>query len=405
MSPALTSAIENRPLIEQILKQLGDTVSNIPASPEQCGLLSGLSGNLLFLYKLSAFDASLVDQDVFDEKLDFLQQYLAAHIDHNNLSNGLSGQGWLLEFLNQSQGEDYDLEMCEEIDQLLQESLSETPWTGEIEMVLGLGGVAVYAARRLLKSPSSELFETLVSHFEQAAIQTSEHTLAWSQPATSVYRFNKDNKEVPEFNLGLAHGVPGIIAALLPALKIPALYQRTKSLLVQSCDWLMAQELDKDDFISCFASSCNEQHNSRLGWCYGDLTIALTLARVGRALELPSYLDKAKAISLHAAGRDRHNGMVNDAGLCHGSAGIALIFQLLYQELNEPLLQDTANSWLDITLDGYREKGLEGFYMYSGLSQEHEEDMGLLMGYTGIGLCLLSALTGDTDWVDSLLMA
>ena len=272
-------------------------------------------------------------------------------------------------------------------------------------MVLGLGGVAVYAARRLLKSSSTAFFDSLVSHFEQAAVQISDHTLSWSQPANSVYRFNKDEPESHEFNLGLAHGVPGIIAALLPALKIPALHQRTKSLLVQSCDWLMAQELDEKEFTSCFASSCNEQHNSRLGWCYGDLTIALTLARVGRALELPSYMEKAKAISLHAARRDQHNGMVNDAGLCHGSAGIALIFQLLHQEIDEPLLVETANKWLDFTLDYYREKGLKGLYMFSGLNKTHEEDTGFLMGYSGIGLCLLSALTGNTDWVDSLLMA
>ncbi|WDE13964.1 lanthionine synthetase C family protein [Thalassomonas haliotis] len=405
MSPALPSAIENRPLIEQILKQLGDTISNLPTKPGYCGLLSGLSGNLLFLYKLSVFNTKLVNEEVFDEKLEFLQQQLAAHIHYNDLSSGLSGQGWLLEYLNQAQGDNYDPEMCEEIDSILQESLSDTPWPGEIEMVLGLGGIAVYAARRLLKSPSGVLFETLVSHFEQAAIQITEHTLTWSQPANSVYRFNKDDKAIPEFNLGLAHGVPGIIAALLPALKIPALQQRTQSLLMQSCDWLMAQELDKHDFGSCFASSCNEQHISRLGWCYGDLTIALTLARVGRALELPSYLEKAKEISLHAAGRDRHKGMVNDAGLCHGSAGIALIFQLLHQQLNEPELLQTANKWLNVTLDDYREKGLKGFYMYSGVTKEHEQDTGFLMGYTGIGLCLLSALTGDTDWVDSLLMA
>ncbi|WDE01272.1 lanthionine synthetase C family protein [Thalassomonas actiniarum] len=405
MSPALSSAIENRPLIEQILKQLGDTVATLPSNPGFCGLLSGLSGNLLFLYKLSVFDARLVNEEVFDDKLEFLQQQLAAHIHYNDLSSGLSGQGWLLEYLNQAQGDDYDPEMCEEIDSLLQESLSQTPWPGEIEMVLGLGGVAVYAARRLLKSPSADLFETLVSHFEQAAVQVTEHTLTWSQPADSVYRFNKEEKETPEFNLGLAHGVPGIIAALLPALKIPALHQRSKSLLLQSCDWLMAQELDKHKLGSCFGSSCNEQHISRLGWCYGDLTIALTLARVGQALELPSYLEKAKEISLHAAGRDQDNGMVNDAGLCHGSAGIALVFQLLHQHLGEEKLLHTANKWLDITLDDYREKGLKGFYMFSGVTKEHEEDTGLLMGYTGIGLCLLSALTGDTDWVDSLLMA
>ena len=405
MSPALTSAIKNKPLIEEILKQLGNSVANLPVKPGYCGLLSGLAGHLLFLYKLGLFNSNAIDQTIFDEKLEFIQQQLAATIEKIDLSNGLSGQAWLLEFLNQSQGEDYDPQMCEEIDTILQDNLAITPWPGEIEMVLGLGSVAVYGARRLLKSTPANLFDTLIEHFEQSAIQTGEHTLSWSQPSTSVYRFNKENKETPEFNLGLAHGVPGIIAAILPALKIPHLQQRAKSLLIQSCDWLMAQELDEKQHLSCFASSCDHKQSSRLGWCYGDLTIALTLARVGNALELPSYLEKAKTLSFHAASRDQKNGMISDAGLCHGSAGVALIFQLLAQQLSEPALLETADKWLDFTLNQYREKGLAGFYMFSGLSHEYEEDHGFLMGYSGIGLCLLSALTGDCDWVDVLLMA
>jgi len=416
MSQTLESAIENRELINQILKQFAKIISNLANKTESCGLLSGLTGDLLFLYQFSQYEASLakgfspaeaslVDEAIFNNKLEFLQQQLATSVSRPDLSSGLSGQGWFLEYLNQGQGSDYDPELCEEIDSILHNTLSTDTWSGEIEMVLGLSGIAIYAGRRQLQSGSAELFDKLIGHFESIAIQTGDNTLAWPQPDNSVYRFNKDDLERPEFNLGLAHGVPGIIAAILPALKIPALYERTKSLLVQSCDWLLDQELDDPQSISCFASSCNDNHGSRLGWCYGDLTIALTLARVGRALEHPSYIDKAKQISLHAARRDNKQGMIRDAGLCHGSAGLALIFQLLNREINETELLQAANKWLLYTLDLYREKSLKGLYMYSGLSKEYEEDTGLLMGFGGIGLCLLAALEGDTDWVDCLLMA
>ena len=280
-------------------------------------------------------------------------------------------------------------------------------------MVLGLGGFAVYASRRQLKSAPSAIYERLINHFEQTAMQITEHTLSWSQPADSTYRFNKDAPQTPEFNLGLAHGVPGIIAAILPAVQIPALHQRAKSLLIQSCDWLLQQELQQklpaDQQNSYFSSSCNNHKGSRLGWCYGDLTIALTLARVGKALDHPAYIDKAKQISLHSAQRDSENGYIQDAGLCHGSAGVALIFQLLNQQFNQqfnlPELSDAADQWLSYTLDLYREKGLSGFYMFSGLTQEYEECTGFLMGYSGIGLCLLAALGETPDWADCLLMA
>ncbi len=419
----LESAVDNQILVKKILLQLGKTVIAEETQVNHCGLLSGLAGQLLFQFKLSDFDTALVNEVVFSDKLDFLQQQLANYAQQPDLNNGLSGQAWFLEFINQAQGQDYDADFCEEVDDILADILAVDLWQGEIEMVLGLSGIAMYAGRRSRKSSSTVLFERIINHFENLSIKTTANTLSWSQPSNSVYRFNKEKPEELEFNLGLAHGVPSIIAALLPALNIPSLYKRTKSLLVQSCDWLIEQQLiqsTNEQYSSCFDSYCTGnftgksvtidkddevKSGSRLGWCYGDLTIALTLARVGNALELPSYLEKAKEVGLLAAKRDSINGSVYDAGICHGSAGLALIFQLLHQQLKEPELLQAANKWLIHTLELYREKGIAGLYMYSGLTEEYQEDVGLLMGLSGIGLCLLSALGQEADWADSLLMA
>ncbi|MEW6991960.1 lanthionine synthetase LanC family protein [Colwelliaceae bacterium 6441] len=405
MSSSLKSAIENQAFINQIVKQIGASLSNVTNTTHTCGLLGGLSGDLLFLVKLSQYQPALVNENIFNNKLEYLQQQLDSQVHRPDLNTGLSGQGWFFEYINQAQGRDYDAELCEGIDEILLEALAIENWKGEIETVLGLSGIAIYAGRRQLKSAPVALFEKIVTHFEYTATQISANTQSWSQPSGSVYRFNKDHLEIPEFNLGLAHGVPGIIAAILPALKIPVLFKRTKRLLVQSCDWLLQQELAQPQNISCFSSSCNDKKGSRLGWCYGDVTIALTLARVGKALELPSYIDKARQISLHAANRDSAQGMINDAGICHGSAGLSLIFQLLNQQLNEPKLEQAANNWLLYTLALYRDKGLPGFYMYSPLTKEYQEDTSFLMGYGGIGLCLLSALGETPDWADCLLLA
>ncbi|WP_042142743.1 MULTISPECIES: lanthionine synthetase LanC family protein [unclassified Pseudoalteromonas] len=405
MVQALEYAIQNKEIINQILNKFNQKILNLENQNTNSGLLSGLTGDLLFLFKLSQYNFELVDENIFNEKLEFLQSQLSLSINRYDLSSGLSGQGWFLEYINQAQEADYDPELCEEIDDILFNTLCIDNWQGEIEMVLGLSGIAMYAGRRQLKYPSKSLFEKIIKHFEDSAIQISENTLSWSQPKDSVYRFNKDEPEAVEYNLGLAHGVPSIIAAILPALKIPSLFDRTKRLLVQSCDWLLDQELKEENKISCFGSSCNDNNGSRLGWCYGDLTIALTLARVGNALEMPSYINKAKEISFHSAHRDERQGMIRDAGLCHGSAGLVLIFQLLHQELKEPQLLQAANKWLTYTLERYKNHELHGLFMYSGLTNQYEEETGFLMGYGGIGLCLLSALGEDADWADSLLMA
>lgn len=405
MSSQLVMADTKKIKIEKLLKTLTSIIQNTPNDVKNLGLLNGLSGDLLFLWRASQYDSNLVDEGVFNEKLQFLQDNLSLAASTFNLSVGLTGLGWFFEYINQTQAEDYDPELCEDIDDILLKTLSVAPWHGEIEMVLGLAGLSIYGARRQLKSDQSAFYEKLINHFESLATQVSDNTLTWQQPQYSIYRLNKENIEKPEYNLGLAHGVPGIIAALLPALNIPSLYTRTKKMLVQSCDWLLQQQLDTENKQSYFSSSTSNTHYSRLGWCYGDLTIALTLSRVGEALELPSYTDKAREISLHTALRDEINGMVNDAGLCHGSAGLALIFKLLHQEIGLDELQQASDKWLDFTLNLFDEKGLPGFYKLSGIDKTYSECTGFLEGYAGIGLCLLAALNQEADWTDCLLLS
>lgn len=340
----------------KILKIIGILTNIIQSSPHDAnnlGFINGLSGELLFLCQANKFDKSLVNETAFDNKVQFFQEHLHKTATQFDFSHGISGAGWSLEYLNQAQGEDYDPELCEDIDDILLKSTSVENWQAEIEMLLGLGGIAIYAARRQLKADTTVLFHQILHHYENLSSQISEDTLTWRQPDNSRYRLNREDTKQAEYNLGLAHGVPGIIAAILPALQIPQLKTRTERLLRQSCDWLLQQQLNTPDQQSYFSLSTTQTRCSRLAWCYGDLTIALTLARVGKSLKIPSYINKAKEISLHAALRNEKNGKVYDAGLCHGSAGIALIFQILYKELKLVELYSAAQRWLDFTLELY----------------------------------------------------
>jgi len=405
MSKQIELSVTKQTKIKKLLKTLISNVQNSQFSGNNIGLLSGSAGELLFLWQASQYDVELVNESKFNKKLELLQENVFNVASDHSLSAGLSGLGWFLEYINQAQGEDYDPELCEDIDDILLNALSVSSWQGEIEMVLGLAGLSIYGSRRQLKSDQGSYYEKLISHFEHLAIQISDNILTWQQPFNSVYRLDKEDSEKLEFNLGLAHGVPGIIAAILPALSVPSLFNRAKKLLIQSCDWLMLQQLNIRNKQSYFSSLTDSTYHSRLGWCYGDLTIALTLFRVGKALELPSYMDKAKEIGLHSARRGEVDAVVRDAGICHGSAGLFLIFNLLYKEIGSEELRLSADKWLDFTLSLYDEKGIEGLYKMSGLDNTYSECVGFLEGYAGIGLCLLAAFNEDTDWTDSLLLS
>ena len=389
--------------IKLILNALTKKVSEVLTDDINHGLLSGLAGHLLFLYNAHKLDKKLVDELIFSEKLDLLQEGL---VDQSfELSSGLAGQAWVLEYLNQSDSSDYDPELLENVDLLFIKALShEGPWLGEIEMVLGLGGYAPYVARRTRFTDQTELYGKILSGFASTATYFENGQITWSQPVLSVYRFEQEDKAGHEYNLGLAHGIPGIIAALLPALKIPALKVQAYQLLVGSCDWLLVYQNPNIIGSSCFGTSVGDRSYSRLGWCYGDLTIALTLARAGQALGKSNYVDRALDIALHAAKRDAQSASIKDAGICHGYFGLVTIFQLLNKLMPHPELQQAAKSWLQYGLDKYKEKGLKSLYSYNGIEDEYSEDFSFLMGYSGIGLVLLSVLTDEVDWADCLLM-
>ncbi|MCF6440879.1 lanthionine synthetase C family protein [Pseudoalteromonas luteoviolacea] len=406
MSEQLSITDNQRQEMGEIITVLAQEVSrNIQTDAElKNGLLSGLAGQLLFLFKAYQLDPSSVDEALFSEKLEFLQEQLGEQ--SFELSNGLAGQAWVLEYLNQADQEDYDPELLEDVDDLFIQALDYNPWPGEIEMVLGLSGYAPYASRRNKFSDQSKLFEIIVRGLESTATHFDNGHIAWSQPSNSVYRFDTDDREKPEFNLGLAHGVPGMIAALIPAMEVPALKERAAKLVSGACDWLLENQTGHEHtHHSCYGSCAGESDpTSRLGWCYGDITIALILARAGQALDRPSYVDKARHIALHAAKRDDKSGYINDAGLCHGFVGLAVIFQIVNKFIPDPKLVEAAQFWLDYSLNAYKEHGIKGMYSYNGLTKEHEADFGFLMGYAGVGCGLIGLLDDDVSWTDCLLM-
>ena len=398
-------AVDREELLKELVVALAKAVQQHNKPDQQTGLFQGLAGELLFLWKVSLFDKELVDEAVFNHKLEFLQGEAHKSARFVHLGDGAVGIGWFLEYLNQAVQEDYDDSLCEGFDKLVAARLGVDNWRDEIELVFGLSGVAAYLSRRQKKTDQTQLFTTLVEHFESLAINKPDLGVTWSQPANSVYRFDKSNLDKEEVNLGLAHGVPGVICALIPALKIKTLTERVSQLLTWGCDWLLIQKCNEKEVGSYFSYSCCTKEKSRLAWCYGDLTIALTLARVGNAIGNSYYLEQAKLISEHASKRDISSSGVVDAGVCHGSVGLALIFKLLYQELSEDYLNEASLIWLDYSLGLYQSEGVSGMNKFNLKEEKYEEALGLLEGYSGIGLALLSFLGQEPDWTDCLMLS
>ena len=116
--------------------------------------------------------------------------------------------------------------------------------------------------------------------------------------------------EAPDgyYNLGLAHGVPGVIALLGAACATGVAAGTARPLLDGAVAWLLAQRLP-DGFVSQFsywAGPGIKAEPSRLAWCYGDLGLAAALLYAARCVGETGWEREALAIPIPQIFRVRH---------------------------------------------------------------------------------------------------
>lgn len=372
-------------------------------------LLKGLSGDVLCSWYTRKVDPSLVDSQYLENAITRLQDSAASVRTAGDLSDGITGVAWLFELLLAESDDPYPPAFNQNVDAFLGRVASGDGWNGELEYVMGLSGIAAYAARRGRQCGDHALYAKVIGAFERHA-QWTGSLCTWATPEESMFLLEEDlhDPQAKQYNLGLAHGIPGIIAALIPALHVAELAPSAGRLITGACDWLLRQARDPARCGSYFGSLAGEETRSRLGWCYGDIPIALTLMRAGKSLDRLDWIAFADTVATHAARRGAQDGLVWDAGLCHGSAGLFLLFQLLHQHHPNPACKEAATFWLDDVLDRFDREGIHGLDTF-----RRDEKTGepyylplkdFLSGYGGIALCLTVAMGVTPHWIDGILL-
>lgn len=89
---------------------------------------------------------------------------------------------------------------------------------------------------------------------------------------------------------------------------------------------------------------------SRLGWCYGDLNQVILRLQLGDTLKRRDLYDHALRLSEDIIQlRANKNFQVIGTGICHGSAGLSLIFRWLYEKTNIALYLSESEYWSNTT--------------------------------------------------------
>lgn len=377
-------------------------------------LANGLPGIAVFLANYAQFGRSEEFESLAVEYLNqSLEKTSALDID-TSLYEGLAGELWALHHIGRLQGLDDTNALTAEGDEILLQTLDDRPTGSELDLVSGLAGLALYFLDRSRDEVTGKALPKII-HWLCETAESKSSGGTWFREPGSLPATKR--RKVPDgyYDLGVAHGQPGILGVLGICYAAGIEQSRIGPLIGEGVSWLLDQKIPSD-FPSMFPTivvpGVDVSEQSRLAWCYGDAGIASILWSLGHSTGEVGWIEEARSIARHAVGRTGKETGVLDAGLCHGASGVGHIFNRLAHQLQDEMLADAAIHWYRRTLDFCDPaSGVAGFSVSFDLvnfdgsfDPEWNNQPGLLCGPAGIGLALLAGLSEQEPIWDSLLL-
>lgn len=378
-----------------VLQRICTELDRFTTEDTNTGLLGGYTGVALFYayyYLLTGKEEHL---DKVYEIIEKCLQALSEEPMNGSHCSGIAGVAWCIQHLTDMGFIEADdaADTFTDIDVLIGDFMAAELKEGKNDFLHQGLGSALYFLARLPAPTAVTQLESLVHHLEKTAIPVPGG-IAWRDHFSSK---SQEYEDQHLFNLGLAHGNPAIIDILARCYEKGIARETALSLIERSIQWLMGtrnkSDVAEQSLYPVLVDANNRvmgEAHSRLGWCYGDLGIATMLWNTGKRLERNDYQQEALRMFQHISShRNAKNGAVNDACLCHGSAGIAHILQQAGLAANDTALLNASRSWLQTTLQmNTWSDGPAGFKFY------HHPDYiishNVLEGIAGIGLSLIS---------------
>lgn len=274
-----------------VVAAIARAVAHSPPS-RTAELARGDSGRVVLLGTCLALDGGRDELALLSKEIDRVLQQLKDAAMGPALFTGLAGAFWTLRHFAASAAIQHQLDGYDSI--LLTKRLLHAP----LDMITGLSGIAIYAAT----SEKSQLSKACALELE-----------------TVLHRPVR-----PGEDLGISHGVAGTLLASITVARRKAadVSDRFCAALRRACEDYCSV-IEEQKFVVGY--SANDGKFGRLAWCYGPLCSALVLAGAGVLFSEVRFTSAAMEIMRGVDGRERHLWGVEDYGLCHGIAGVALM--------------------------------------------------------------------------------
>ncbi len=405
-------------LARQSAEQVGEVLSEASRSrSSDPSLADGRIGTSIVLANLARmleradwFDAARAD-------MAYAVQGLSEYRLRTGLFPGFAGIAWSIAHLEREFFPDEEFDY-DEIDSALLQCLT-MDGPRHYDLISGWVGLGVYALERWPHARAQELLHGVVSRLHRGS-EVAKDGITWKTDPALLPPHQLKGAPRGYYNLGLAHGVPGVVSLLAQAHRVGALDANGQELLRGAVQWLQGQrKLDSAGmrYSSWLTDAERNESGSRLGWCYGDLGVAASLVVAGACCDQADWLDDGVSLAKRAVSVDEKYQGVRDHGLCHGYAGVAHVLHRLWRLTGDAELAPLARDWLQLTLDRrHNDVGIAGYATWRATNADrvpeseweygYIEDAGYLTGAGGVGLALASALVTDfPGWDRPLLLS
>lgn len=357
-------------------------------------LISGSAGEILFLCYYSNYFKDETSLSEIYIRLEKIVNNINVGNDYAPFAGGVCGITWLLEHLVNEGFIEYDLEgLYEDTDEYLNEHMIYYMNNGDYDYLHAALGIANYFLNRNTSKTNNYLLHFINLLASNSIIDKQQETISFKSLITNT------GNPFLAFNFSLSHGMASIIYFLQRCLLHEHFKNNNKvnDLILGLQNFYFKNQNDIRAYNSYFPSwigETNIKRNSRIAWCYGDLGVGITFLNCGinhSKNEISEYGINVLMKTLNRKDLDKEN--IVDAGICHGSSGLALIYDRAYNLTKKNAFLKASNYWIDISLNlSTHADGICGYKAYLGTEIDFVNETGFLEGISGIGLVFLSKL-------------
>lgn len=282
------------------------------------------------------------------------------------------------------------------------------------DAIQGISGIGRYAIENLSQERfvkmAQEIASTLVALCRPLNIEGhSAH--GWYLSSTDILNANYKNQSPKgNFNLGLAHGVPGILAFLSLASLQGITVEGQADTITAISNWIRRKAILNKSMIQWpsivsweeeILYQPQKENPCRDAWCYGVPGVARSLFLAGKAKGDPELKAFAASAFRQIFLRTQEEWQIPGPGLCHGIAGLLAVTCEMAREPECSDLQSNVETLHQILLTYYNPEHPFGFQdvepcLSGGYALVNKP--GFLEGSTGVLLTLLTVKDTQSRW-------